>query len=77
MRNACRIFVLYVKGETFGRPVRMVCGKMKTVVKEMWYVCFVCCFYLAVGRTSTKYPQSQRNVSLLKEKIPTRKKIYV
>jgi len=77
MRNACRIFVLYMKGETFGRPVRMVYGKMKTVVKEMWYVCFVYCFYLAVGRTSTKYPQSQGNVSLLKEKIPTRKKIYV
>ena len=50
---------------------------MKTVVKEMWYVGFVYCFYLAVGRTSTKYPQSQRNVSLLKEKIPTRQKICV
>jgi hypothetical protein len=77
MRNAYRIFLLYMQGETFGRPVRRVCDNMKTVVKEVWYVCFVYCVYLAVGRTSTEYLQRQRNVSLLKKKIPTRQEIYV
>ena len=73
----CRIFILHMDGETFGRPVRRVIGKMKMVVKEMCYVCFVYYVYLAVGRTSTTCSQSQRNVSLVKEKISTGEKICV